>query len=546
MKIRKINGTDLEKMLAGGLSNIKTHEAEINDLNVFPVPDGDTGTNMRLTLENGLKKAVSSADAGTYMKGVSEGMLLGARGNSGVILSQIFKGIAAELAREPWVGPAELRNALIRGYKTAYSTVLKPAEGTILTVTREGIEHIRSQLDRNTSIDSIFAMYIAEMKKSLAMTPELLPVLKEAGVVDSGAKGFIVIAEGMLGALRGELVSTPESTAPTEKPQGPDLSFFDADSTFEYGYCLEFILQLMNGAGYNHRFREDAFTSELSKLGDSLVVVKDGTRIKVHVHTKRPERIIALAREFGEFLSFKLDNMQLQHNEHIAKTAKKPRSKFARIAVVNGDGMKKIFSELGCEIVIDGGRTMNTSSQEFIAAFKLANAETVAVLPCSKNIYFAARQAASMYKESRVEVLEAPGMAEGYYALAMDVVDSTDPDYRISQMKTGIETVKSVAIATASRDSEMHGFRISAGKAIAISGGEIVAVADTPEAAAGIALTGLPDIADAETFIVFCAEPADEAGKEALAETVSASFPLADISFLDGYQEIYRYIICAV
>jgi len=546
VNIKTINGTDLEKMLKNGLAAIKSRETEINDLNVFPVPDGDTGTNMRLTLENGIKTAESSADAGAYLKGISSGMLLGARGNSGVILSQLFKGIAAELRNCPKIGPAELRDALVRGYRQAYSTVLKPTEGTILTVAREGIENIRRQLTKNTSIDNILAMYIAEMKKSLAMTPELLPVLKEAGVIDSGGKGYITIFEGMLGALRGEVAAPATASEPEEKTHTPDLSFFDANSSFEFGYCTEFILQLMNGDAYNHRFNEKSFSADLETLGDSIVVVKDEDRVKVHVHTKRPERVIALAREYGEFLTFKLENMQLQHNEHLAKTAKKPRTAFARIAVVNGNGMKSVFEGLGCEVVIDGGRTMNTSSQEFITAFGEANADVIVVLPSSKNIYFAARQAASIYKDSRVVVLESPGPAESYYALAMDVVDSEDADYRIEQMKTGTGIVRTVSVATATRESNLGGIPVSAGKPVAISGGEIVATGDSIAEAAVTALSAIEDIDDAETFIVFCSDIDDEEANGELEAAIGERFPMADISFIDGGQEVYRYIIGAV
>ena len=206
MSTKRINGSQLEQMLRNGLANLKTQESEINRLNVFPVSDGDTGTNMRLTLEHGIQYAYSTAAAGDYLKKLSEGMLLGARGNSGVILSQFFKGFYVELARCSQLGVGELRNGLIRGYRTAYSAVVKPTEGTILTVTREGIEHIRGQINRYTTVEQLFTMYIAEMKKTLAQTPEMLPVLKESGVVDSGALGFIAIAEGMLKCLFGEII----------------------------------------------------------------------------------------------------------------------------------------------------------------------------------------------------------------------------------------------------------------------------------------------------------------------------------------------------
>ncbi|MBO7360244.1 MAG: DAK2 domain-containing protein [Clostridia bacterium] len=546
MTFRKINGTDLEKMLCGGLESLRRRESEINDLNVFPVPDGDTGTNMRLTLESGLRKAVSSPEAGTYLRGLGEGMLLGARGNSGVILSQLFRGFCTELSRCSYVGPGELRDALIRGYRTAYSSVVRPVEGTILTVAREGIEHIRGQIVRSTPVDRILAMYIAEMKKSLLLTPELLGVLKEAGVVDSGAAGYIAIVEGMLGALRGEMPAARIEERPSPAPHTADLSFFGPDSAFEYGYCMEFILQLMRSADYSQRFREESFISDLDCVGDSLAVVRDGDRVKVHIHTKRPEKVITLAREFGEFVTFKLENMQLQHNEHVFKTSKAPKGRFARVAVVNGEGMKSLFSGLGCEVVIDGGRGMNTSSSEFIEAFRAANAETVAVLPCNKNLFETVRQAAGMFKESKIELIEASTVPEGYYALAMDVPESDDISFRLSQMREGASAIKTFSLSHAVREYRAGGISVSVGDAVAISGGEVVASGELFGETAVRAIKAIPGAADAETFMVFCRDINDAEGNDELASAISESFPMADVSFLDGGQELHRYIIGAV
>ncbi|MBO7376683.1 MAG: DAK2 domain-containing protein, partial [Clostridia bacterium] len=319
MSVRRINGVHLDLMLRNGLCELGREEEKVNRMNVFPVPDGDTGTNMYMTLRHGLESARPVEDAGKYLRALSEGMLLGARGNSGVILSQFFKGLYLELSRCPLLGPGELRAGLIRGYRTAYDAVLNPVEGTMLSAAREGIEHIRTQITRNTSVDSILSMYIAEMKKTLAFTPEMLPVLKEAGVVDSGAYGFILIFEGMLKYLRGEVL-TPEKRedAREEKTPGPDLSLFNENSVFTDGYCLEFILQLMSAGDYDRNFRQESFVSELKKRGKSIVCVQDGKRVKVHIHTKKPAGIIHLAQKYGEFLTFKLENMQIQHNAHDA------------------------------------------------------------------------------------------------------------------------------------------------------------------------------------------------------------------------------------
>ena len=269
MSTKRINGIHLEKMLKNGLAFLQQHEEEVNRLNVFPVPDGDTGTNMVLTLGNGTRYAKSSEDAGAYLRTLSDGMLLGARGNSGVILSQFFKGLAVELSRCPVIGPGELRNGLIRGYRTAYEAVVHPVEGTILSVTREGIEHIRTQITRNSSIESILSMYIAEMRKTLSFTPEMLSVLKEAGVVDSGAYGFILIVEGMLKCLYGEVIDPKE--LPRQVNEAPvDLSLFNENSKFTDGYCTEFILQRLVSSRYEQDFSKENFISELRFFGNSI------------------------------------------------------------------------------------------------------------------------------------------------------------------------------------------------------------------------------------------------------------------------------------
>ena len=321
--MRRINGIHLEKMIKNGLAFLQQHEEEVNRLNVFPVPDGDTGTNMALTLGNGIRYAKSDENAGAYLRSLSDGMLLGARGNSGVILSQFYRGFADELVRSPLIGPGELRNGLIRGYRTAYEAVVHPVEGTILSVTREGIEHIRTQITRNSSIETILSMYIAEMRKTLSFTPEMLSVLKEAGVVDSGAYGFILITEGMLKCLYGEVIELVD--VPVQKAEQPlvDLSLFNETSEFSDGYCTEFILQRLTNTRYQQNFNKQKFISELRFFGNSIAVVVNGMRVKVHIHTLYPAKVIALAQQYGEFLTFKMDNMQVQHNEHDLEIAKK-------------------------------------------------------------------------------------------------------------------------------------------------------------------------------------------------------------------------------
>ena len=545
MAISRINGQQLEKMLANGLANLVTRETELNNLNVFPVPDGDTGTNMRKTLENGLRMAHRSAEVNVFLKGFSRGMLFGARGNSGVILSQFFSGFAAELSRSPLIGPGELRNGLIRGYRTAYQAVVHPVEGTILTVMREGIEHIRSQITRSSSIESILAMYVAEMKKTLDVTPRMLPVLGEAGVVDSGAMGFIIIVEGMLGLLQGRKVAPQKTDAPAApQEEEPDGLLFNEQSAFTDGYCMEFILQLMTGDAYDRHFRLSQYIADLELYGNSIVAAQSDSRVKVHVHTLMPEKVMALSRGYGEFLTFKLDNMQIQHNRRDQQRQKEPERKpLAIIAVVNGDGLAGLFSELGCDKVIDGGATMNTSSQEFIDAFATVNADRIVVLPNHPNVILAANQAVSLAKASNVTVLETRSVAEGYFALAMDVPDSEDTDFRIRQIQSGAAGVDTLMQATASKAFSYHGLRCKKGDEILLRNHELTCVSDDPKAAVMDGLALIDDMDEKETCVLFCGADGSESMGEDLLAAIADAYPMLDVQPVYGGQAIYRFIL---
>lgn len=540
---RRVNGFLLEKMLRNGLANIRAAEETINGLNVFPVADGDTGLNMRLTLENGLRRAKGRTEIGLYLRDLSEGMLLGARGNSGVILSQIFKGIYQELARCQAANIADMRNALIRGYRVAYQSVVCPVEGTILTVAREGIELIRTQLDRNTSIESLLGMYIAQMRKTLAATPDMLAVLKEYGVVDSGAVGYITIFEGMYKYLCGE---TLQDSGSGETVPRTDISedIFNENSPFEEGYCMEFILQLMNGDSYNHRFRIATFAEDLKLFGNSIVVTQDGTRVKVHIHTMKPGKVIAMSQEFGEFLTFKLDNMQVQHNEFIRKMPKQERvhRQMAVVAVVNGAGMQKVFTDLGCTVVLDGSSKMNTSTQEFLDAFREANADTIVVLPNNKNIVRAAEQAAAMFGESEIHVLPTTSMVEGYYALSMDIPDEVT-DKRIKAMLSGAGNIVTLSQTIASRDYAHNGIGCKVGEEIALVNDRLVfSCRDTIEAVMG-GLHKIEGIADKEYCVIFRGEDVDPAQESSLEDAIREEYPLLELQFMDGGQRIYRWLL---
>ena len=542
MSTKKINGIHLEKMVKNGLSNLSLHIDEINRLNVFPVPDGDTGTNMFLTLENGVNYAKSAEEAGAYLRTLSDGMLLGARGNSGVILSQFFKGFAALLQKCTWVGPGELRNALIKGYQTAYESVVHPVEGTILSVMREGIELTRSSITRNSSIENILSMYIAQMKKTLSYTPEMLSVLKEAGVVDSGGAGFILIIEGMLKCLYGDFVELKTSVKTQSRKPTLDLELFNEHSDFHDGYCTEFILQRMASPMYRQNFSKQKFINTLMTLGSSLVVVEDRMRVKVHIHTLTPAKVIAYAQQYGEFLTFKMENMQVQHNERdsIVHSSHKTLSV---IAVGGGAGMAELFKNLGADIVIDGGATGNTSSQEFVDAIRSLDADHIVILPDNPNVILAAEQAVKLSGSDRVTVLPTKSFSEGYFALAMDVPDSDDIPYRLSSMKAGSENIATISQTVASRDYSFHEISCKKGDEIALLNGEIVCVHNSFIKSITDALNLIEEIEEKETCVIFRGKGISDEDADALFEAITAQHPMMDVEIIDAGQEIYHWIL---
>ena len=523
-------------MARGGLARLQQHEKEVNKLNVFPVADGDTGTNMCATLRNGIGYAHPAERLSDYLGMLSEGMLFGARGNSGVILSQFFKGMQRALSDRDEADAGALSQALLQGSRTAYQSVIKPVEGTILTVMREGIEKITVP----DATEELLTRYIAQMKRTLAKTPDLLPVLRESGVIDSGGKGFIYIAEGMLMALTGEAL--PEIAEEAQPQQAVDLSCFDAYSEMIEGYCTEFILQLLVSQAYRQDFDPDDFIAALSELGDSLVVVRDGSRVKVHIHTHTPEKVTALARQYGEFLTFKLENMQLQHNEVLAEKEEKPRKPLGMIAVVNGEGMAQLYEELGCDVVIRCSDTMNASAQEFVDAFARVNADTVVVFPNDKNVVLAAQQAAQLSGDERIRILPSKSVAEGYFAIAMDVIENDVP-YRLRSMESGLRNVTTIAETTASRDFTGGDVACRKGDEIVLCGGEITAAGSDWLETLQSAFRALPETEDAETCVIFSGENVTEDAKDALSEWLEEEFPLLEAEFIDGGQKYYRWII---
>ncbi len=556
-----MDGTRFERMVRSGLANLCIHEKEINDMNVFPVPDGDTGHNMRLTLENGINNAQSEKHLGKYLKSLSHGMLLGARGNSGVILSQLFSGMADELESDSYINAGELRDALIRAYKKAYSVVARPVEGTILTVAREGVEHIIPQIRRGTTVELTFSMYLAEMKKSVRNTPEMLAVLKESGVLDSGAVGYITIFDGMVRAMNGEDIQASEDVQMNTSGNlsATDTSGFDENSQFRFGYCTEFLLQLLNAKTCNNPFSLSKFKDELGKLGNSLVAIQSGTIVKIHVHTFTPADVIALAQKYGEFVSFKLENMQIQHNEFSADASVQKSAvaadvdavtdvkELAVVAVADGDGISDILKGCGCDIVLAGGQTMNTAVQEFVSAYKTLDAKRIVVLPNNSNIVQSAVQAAEVCGMSdKITVIPTSSVIEGYYALAMGSVDIEDVEERISLMKDGAQSITTVSVAKAVKNYSASDFSCGKGDYIGFVGKKLISANADINTALVDALKQVDDLEDKGSFVVLIGANAPENAENDIRELLENEFEDIGTDVLYGGQQVYDVIVGVV
>ena len=549
----RLDGITFSKMALCGYRNLVSVESEINAMNVFPVADGDTGTNMRLTLELGLKNAKSSENLGEYLKGLSSNMLLGARGNSGVILSQLFKGMYLSLAEKDFADPNDLKEALISSYQCAYKAVVHPVEGTILTVAREGIENIKNQITGDTPILDLFSAYLAEMRKILVFTPDILPVLKSAGVVDSGAFGYITILDGMTKFLRGEdnaddasdLLALAKAN-PSHATAPANSALFNENSDFVDGYCMEFLLQLMNSKHYQDTFSVEAYTAALNPLGESTVVIKEGTLVKVHIHTFSPSPIITLSQQYGEFVAFKLENMTLQHMETYHKEGESaPAKDFGIIAVVDGDGLQRIYKDLGCDIVISGGKTLNVSSGEIKEAIEALNAETTVILPNNENSFEAVHQAIGLLPDKKVVVVPSTNPVEGYFALSMDVGDSDDVDYRIESIKSGTEGADVLTIFTAVKDYRSGDFSCVRGDEIAILNGKSVYAGKELIETFSASLKFFKDMEDKASFVVFLGKDVEDLG-DTIYDILTEEFPDMEVYIQNGGQHTFEIMLGAL
>ena len=538
-----ITGEQYAKMLLGGASLLAEHSDEINDLNVFPVPDGDTGTNMTKTIEGGL--AQITHDGGKSVSEVAEhfakGALLGARGNSGVILSQIFAGIAEGLTGYDEVGAKELAEAFKSGIKKSYASVQNPTEGTILTVFRESAEYAASKIDAESSVEDYFKLLIEEAKRSLLRTKEILPVLEEADVVDSGGAGYLYVATGMYDVLSGKKtdVNYNVSAQPTASV---DIDSFTRDSVLEFGYCTEFLLRLTSAKVDPDSFEIETVTELLDELkGESVVAYKTDDIVKVHVHTFNPGEILSRMQAFGEFLTVKIENMSVGHTEGTKKKSEK-KKKYEILAVASGDGIEALFRDMGVDGIIEGGQTSNPSIEEFIEAFDKTNAENIIVLPNNKNVILAANQAAQLYDKARVHVIKTKNLMQCYGALSVVTPGIESIDALVDSISRAAAGVIGCEITRAVRSVSIGGKQVTEGDYIAIAEGELAAVAKTAEDAALEFIAGL-DTDEYEIASVFVGKNVDEDSRCELTDKIEEDYPDFELEVYESGNAIYDYMI---
>ncbi len=547
MATYELNGALFADMVRGGAQNLRANAQTVNDLNVFPIPDGDTGDNMSLTMEGGdaAIRGIASDALSFIASKFAGGMLLGARGNSGVILSQFFAGVAKGLANVDRADASAMAIAFQSGVKEAYSAVMTPTEGTILTVAREATQYAVDRLCEGITLEDFFANLLAGMQTSLEHTPELLPILKEAGVIDSGGAGLVYILEGMYKILRGEQVSAG-AVSNEPAPASVDFSAFGPDSVMEYGYCTECLLQLQNSKVDAEGFPVSTISDYLATIGDSIVAVKSGTVVKIHVHTMTPGLVFQFCQQFGEFLTVKVENMTLQHSEakgeELPKTptvqAHKP---FAVVSVAAGEGIRDTFLSLGADYVVYGGQTMNPSAEDFLTAFDTVNADTIFVLPNNSNIILAAKQAAELYEKSDVRVLESKSVGEGYAALSMLDYSSNDANDIEDNLKFAMEGVVTAHLTRSVRDTHLDGLNIVKNDFIGFAGKHMLADAPTLPQAAQMLLDKL-DMSEHEVMIVLCGKESSPDDVAAVRSYMAKHHPLVELFEIDGGQEVYPLI----
>ncbi|WP_214684494.1 DAK2 domain-containing protein [Exiguobacterium sp. s155] len=555
MGLNRLDGVALSNMIANGAANLSQNADYVDSLNVFPVPDGDTGTNMNLTMTSGAKEVatMNTSDVAEVSSKFARGLLMGARGNSGVILSQLFRGFGKAVEGKTELTTIDFAEALKRGVDTAYKAVMKPVEGTILTVAREAADEALLASESTSDFTEFMKRVIVEAKASLDRTPGLLPVLKEVGVVDSGGQGLLVIYEGFLASLEGkelEKPHTPVMDALVEAEHHAHAAQgFMSTEDIEFGYCTEIMVRFQEDKLKDTPFNEDAFRNELSELGDSLLVVADEELLKVHVHVETPGEVITKGQRFGELVAVKIENMRQQHstileeehgaNQHGVQQAEKPKAPFAIVTVAMGEGVSELFRSLGAAHVIEGGQTMNPSTEDIVKAIESAHAEHVFIFPNNSNIIMAAEQAASV-APCGVSVIPTKTVPQGL-AAAIAFNPEADVEMNEQAMKAAAATVKSGQVTYAVRDTSIDGVEIKKDEHMAIAEKKIVSSSPSSLEAAKRLVDALID-ADDEIVTILTGEGSSESDVEALTSYIESVNDEIEIEVHDGKQPLYSYI----
>ena len=545
METIRIDGACMRMLLQGGVQGLRARIEEINDLNVFPVPDGDTGTNMTKTLEGGLARLGEQGTVGEHMAGFAKGCVLGARGNSGVILSQYMAGVASAVANQESVDAHQLAQALEAGVERAYAAVANPVEGTILTVFRESSAYAAQQADENTTPEQLLELVIESAKIALAKTKEMLPVLAQADVVDSGGAGYLAMLVGMYDALTGKTTDLGNYESVQGSKPAVDYDLFTTDSTLEWGYCTEALVRLQRAKGDPEDFDVEAFRAALeAKDCNSIVALRDGDVLKVHAHTMTPGDVLALCQMHGEFLEVKIENMSLQHSERTAAEQKKQVHKpYGIIAVASGDGMHALFTELGADIIIDGGQTANPSAGDFVNAIAMLDCDHVLLLPNNGNILLTAQQAAELSDHADVRVVPTKSFPQGYSALAVFNSELDDADEQVAYMTDAKSAVVSGELTFAIRDTVIGDVEVKKDEAIGILDGTLVCSCESETEAMLAMLATIDDIEDREILTLFVGDGVQEQDRVAMTEAIEDAYEDLSVEVFIGGQQVYRYLV---
>ncbi len=550
MNSNKINAKMLAKMFLAGAKNLEVKKEWINELNVFPVPDGDTGTNMTLTIMSAAKEVVNLQDEDmmTICKAISSGSLRGARGNSGVILSQLFRGFTKTIREYEEIDIPTLATATEKAVESAYKAVMKPKEGTILTVAKGMADKARELAEEGCDDMELYFRQIIEYgDEVLAKTPDMLPVLKQAGVVDSGGQGLMQVMKGAFDAFLGkEIDFTLEASKESTVKEGSASS---VDQEIKYGYCTEFII-LLNKT-FNIKNEID-FKEYLESIGDSIVVVADGDVVKVHVHTNDPGLAIQRALKYGALSNMKIDNMRLEHQEKInkeqqmkeqeqKKKPEMPHKEVGFIAVSVGEGMSEIFKGLGADYIIEGGQTMNPSTEDMLNAIDRVNADTIFILPNNKNIILAANQAKTMVEDKKIIVIPTKTVPQGITAI-INYVPDMDPEDNAATMECEIKNVLTGQVTYAVRDTMIDDKEIKQGDYMGIGDSGILSVGrDMEEVTFNMIKAMMHD--DLELISIYYGSDVSEEAAEAIKAKVEETYPDCDVELQMGGQPIYYYVI---